>query len=161
MAKTIEELKESINNTINQNGSGQITGQGLNILLNEMADVLSTMGGNSGNNNTNNNVGVESYRIYMSDLETGELTTEEQSHNASVFKKIFQKVKNGEFVNVYINMNYSFDGESSISIQAQPLLLSVGKESNIDLIMMKAYISPDSTTMNIIIISDDGDVMVV
>lgn len=47
MAKTIEELKESINNTINQNGTSQITGQGLNILLNEMADVLSTMGGST------------------------------------------------------------------------------------------------------------------
>lgn len=48
MAKSIEELKETINNTITQNGAGQITGQGLNLVLNDMTDTLSTTGGGGG-----------------------------------------------------------------------------------------------------------------
>lgn len=48
MAKTIEELKESINNTITQNGAGQITGQGLNLVLNDMTDTLSATSGGGG-----------------------------------------------------------------------------------------------------------------
>ena len=44
MGKTVEELKEMINNTITTNGRGQITGQGLNQVLNEMSDSLSKIG---------------------------------------------------------------------------------------------------------------------
>lgn len=126
MAKTIEELKESINNTINQNGSGQITGQGLNILLNEMADVLSTMGGNSGGNGS----GVETYRILtpatILNTESGqmvEISPEEQEHNAQMYQKILEKIQTGEFYNVYFNLNV--DGQF---IQGSPSLTMVLEE---------------------------------
>ena len=48
MAKSVEELKETINNTITQNGAGQISGHGLNLVLNDMTDTLSATGGGGG-----------------------------------------------------------------------------------------------------------------
>ena len=45
MAENIEELKQIIDSTITSNGNGQITGQGLNLVLNDMCDVLGSTGG--------------------------------------------------------------------------------------------------------------------
>ena len=45
MAENIEELKQTIDSVITSNGNGQITGQGLNIVLNDMCDVLGSTGG--------------------------------------------------------------------------------------------------------------------
>lgn len=153
MAKTIEELKESINNTINQNGSGQITGQGLNILLNEMADVLSTMGGNSGGNSGGSS---EVYRICTpSDFDTGELTSEEQEHNAEIFEKIYQKVETGEYVNIYANITFN-KGDISVSMQINPLqVIAIN-----DMIMMTGYIIENAILLLVLTVLPNGSVQI-
>lgn len=47
MAKTIQELKDSINAVIGENGKGQITGKNLNIVLNDTADTIEQAAKNS------------------------------------------------------------------------------------------------------------------
>ena len=42
MGKTKEEIKEMIDSVITTNGNGQITGHALNLVLNEMAEMLSS-----------------------------------------------------------------------------------------------------------------------
>lgn len=114
MAKTIEELKESINNTINQNGSGQITGQGLNILLNEMADVLSTMGGNTEEDSKGGAGGVY---VVVADSFTMEddgcggteivptLTKPENIKiNKNAYDTIHESLKNKQGISVYLSL---------------------------------------------------------
>lgn len=115
MAKTIEELKESINNTINQNSSGQITGQGLNILLNEMADVLSTMGGNSGGSTTES--GASGVYVVVADgftiedgTETLTLTKPENIKiNKNAYNTIHESLKNKQGVSIYLSMKELYD----------------------------------------------------
>lgn len=87
MAKTIEELKQMIDSVIVENGKGQITGQGLNLVLNEMSDALSEMGGGGG-----------AYQIYIPS--TGELTEEQIAFNAQQFAVLEPKLQNKEFVQV-------------------------------------------------------------
>ena len=48
MAKTLEELKEAIQNVIVENNKGEITAKSLNTLLTDMADTLSELGGGGG-----------------------------------------------------------------------------------------------------------------
>lgn len=48
MAKTLEELKEAIQNVIVENDKGEITATSLNMLLTDMADTLSELGGGGG-----------------------------------------------------------------------------------------------------------------
>lgn len=45
MAKTLEELKEAINNIIVENDKGEITATALNQVLQDMSDTLSELGG--------------------------------------------------------------------------------------------------------------------
>lgn len=87
MAKTIEELKQMIDSVIVENGKGQITGQGLNLVLNEMSDALSEMGGGGG-----------AYQVYIPT--TGELTEEQIAFNAQQFAVLEPKLQNKEFIQV-------------------------------------------------------------
>lgn len=87
MAKTIEELKEMIDSVIVENGRGQITGQGLNLVLNEMSDALSEMGG-----------GV--YLVHVPMTEDEELSEEQIAFNAQQFAILEPKLQNKEFVQI-------------------------------------------------------------
>lgn len=89
MAKTIEELKQMIDSVIVENGKGQITGQGLNLVLNEMSDALSEMGGGGGG----------AYQIHIPTT-GGELTEEQIAFNAQQFAVLEPKLQNKEFVQV-------------------------------------------------------------
>lgn len=93
MAKTIEELKQMIDSVIVENGKGQITGQALNLVLNEMSDALSEMGGGG------------AYQVHIST--TGELTPEQIAFNAQQFAVLEPKLQNKEFVQI------GFIGEQS------------------------------------------------
>lgn len=48
MAKTLEELKEAIDNIIVENDKGEITATALNMLLHDMSDTLSELGNSGG-----------------------------------------------------------------------------------------------------------------
>ena len=102
---TIEELKDLIDSTINENGTKAITGKALNLALNEIANAVAeaatTGGGGSG---------VK--RLYA-DIDGGTLTDPEQlASNAALYTEIVTAFTNGEFppqvaVLVVGNGNYS------------------------------------------------------
>lgn len=90
MGKTIEELKQMIDSVIVENGKSQITGQGLNLVLNEMSDALSQMGGG----------GSGAYQVYAPTLT--ELTPKQIAFNAQQFAVLEPKLQNKEFVQIGI-----------------------------------------------------------
>ena len=86
---TIEELKDLIDSTINENGTKAITGKALNLALNEItnavAEAATTGGGGSG---------VK--RLYV-DASGGTLTDPEQlASNAALYTEIVTALTNGE-----------------------------------------------------------------
>lgn len=86
---TIEELKNLIDSTINENGTKAITGQALNLALNEIANAVAeaaTTGGGGG--------GVK--RLYV-DVSGGTLTDPEQlASNAALYTEIVTALTNNE-----------------------------------------------------------------
>ena len=86
---TIEELKDLIDSTINENGTKAITGKALNLALNEITNAVAeaaTTGGGGG--------GVK--RLYA-DISGGTLTDPEQlASNAALYTEIVTALTNGE-----------------------------------------------------------------
>ena len=85
---TIEELKDLIDNTINENGTKAITGQALNLALNEIANAVAeaaTTGGGGG--------GVK--RLYVN-MSGGSLTNEQLASNAALYTEIVTALTNDE-----------------------------------------------------------------
>ena len=85
---TIEELKDLINSTINENGTKAITGKALNLALNEITNAVAeaaTTGGGGG---------VK--RLYA-DISGGTLTAPEQlASNAALYTEIVTALTNNE-----------------------------------------------------------------
>ena len=85
---TIEELKDLIDNTINENGTKAITGKALNLALNEItnADAEAATTGGGG--------GVK--RLYA-DVNGGSITDPEQlASNAALYTEIVTALTNNE-----------------------------------------------------------------
>ena len=86
---TIEELKDLIDSTINENGTKAITGKALNLALNEITNAVAkaaTTGGGGG--------GVK--RLYA-DISGGTLTDPEQlASNAALYTEIVTALTNNE-----------------------------------------------------------------
>ena len=86
---TIEELKDLIDSTINENGTKAITGQALNLALNEITNAVAeaaTTGGGGG--------GVK--RLYV-DVSGGTLTDPVQlASNAALYTEIVTALTNNE-----------------------------------------------------------------
>ena len=86
---TIEELKDLIDSTINENGAKAITGKALNLALNEITNAVAeaaTTGGGGG--------GVK--RLYV-DANGGSVTDPEQlASNAALYTEIVTALTNGE-----------------------------------------------------------------
>ena len=85
---TIEELKDLIDNTINENGTKAITGKALNLALNEITNAVAeaaTTGGGGG---------VK--RLYA-DISGGSITDPEQlASNAALYTEIVTALTNNE-----------------------------------------------------------------
>ena len=115
---TIEELKDLIDSTINENGTKAITGQALNLALNEIANAVAeaaTTGGGGG---------VK--RLYV-DVSGGTLTDPVQlASNAALYTEIVTAFTNNELPpqvgtlipqggeNANATFNYISYGDSSI-----------------------------------------------
>ena len=86
---TIEELKDLIDSTINENGTKAITGKALNLALNEITNAVAeaaTTGGGGG--------GVK--RLYA-DINGGSITDPEQlASNAALYTEIVTALTNNE-----------------------------------------------------------------
>ena len=85
---TIEELKDLIDSTINENGTKAITGKALNLALNEITNAVAEAATTGGG-------GVK--RLYA-DLSGGSITDPEQlASNAALYTEIVTALTNDEF----------------------------------------------------------------
>ena len=83
---TIEELKDLIDSTINENGTKAITGKALNLALNEIVNAVAEAATTGG--------GVK--RLYI-DVSGGSVTDPEQlASNAALYTEIVTALTNGE-----------------------------------------------------------------
>lgn len=108
---TIEELKDLIDSTINENGTKAITGKALNLALNEITNAVAeaaTTGGGGG---------VK--RLYA-DLSGGTLTDPEQlASNAALYAEIVTALTNNELppqVMILANINGTYINGNSLAI---------------------------------------------
>ena len=84
---TIEELKDLIDNTINENGTKAITGKALNLALNEITNAVAEAATTGGG-------GVK--RLYA-DINGGSITDPEQlASNAALYTEIVTALTNNE-----------------------------------------------------------------
>lgn len=140
---TIEELKDLIDSTINENGTKAITGKALNLALNEItnavAEAATTGGGGSG---------VK--RLYA-DINGGSITNPEQlASNAALYTEIVTALTNDELppqvgvliavgggYNLFTNSGLEY-GDSTIyfifySGGSQPLTLALTSDGNVSI----------------------------
>ena len=83
---TIEELKNLIDSTINENGTKAITGKALNLALNEITNAVAEAATTGGG-------GVK--RLYV-DMSGGTLTGEQLASNAALYTEIVTALTNNE-----------------------------------------------------------------
>lgn len=83
---TIEELKDLIDSTINENGTKAITGKALNLALNEIANAVAEAATTGG--------GGDVKKLYVSS--DGPLGPEQLASNASLYTEIVTAFTNGE-----------------------------------------------------------------
>ena len=108
---TIEELKDLIDNTINENGTKAITGKALNLALNEITNAVAeaaTTGGGGG---------VK--RLYA-DVNGGSITDPEQlASNAALYTEIVTALTNNELppqVGVLASIEGTYINGNSLAI---------------------------------------------
>ena len=99
MAKTLEELKEGIQNVIVENNKGEITAKSLNMLLTDMADTLSELGG-SGGGQFDLYANVE---LVIDDDESLVVTTTDEQKELN--KIVMDKIVNGERAPLVLHLN--------------------------------------------------------
>lgn len=82
----IEELKELIDSTINENGERAITGKALNLVLNELVSLVSTSKPQTAE------------RIYVNLIDKSSLTEAEKASNAALYQKLKTAFENDELL---------------------------------------------------------------
>lgn len=139
---TIEELKDLIDSTINENGTKAITGKALNLALNEITNAVAeaaTTGGGGG--------GVK--RLYA-DVNSGSITDPAQlASNAALYTEIVTALTNNELPpqvgvliqegSAYTNAIFNFIsyGDSVItfafSIGSNPTVMVLTSDGNVSM----------------------------
>lgn len=129
---TIEEIKDLIDNTINENGTKAITGQALNLALNEIVNAVAeaaTTGGSAAKT------------LYVGSDESP-LTQEQKASNVALYNEISTALSNGEMspqVNgvAYVtdiggNVRFCSSGiaiyDNVVLVNAVPLLCSLASD---------------------------------
>ena len=132
---TIEEIKDLIDSTINENGTKAITGKALNLALNEIVNAVAEAATTGGG-------GVK--RLYV-DVSGGTLTNPEQlASNAALYTEIVTALTNNELppqVGVLIAMEGVYQCITNVQTTYQ--------NSNVTLLFMV-----DGTTTSMILTSD-------
>ena len=138
---TIEELKDLIDSTINENGTKAITGKALNLALNEITNAVAEAATTGGG-------GVK--RLYV-DISGGSITNPEQlASNAALYTEIVTALTNNELPpqvgvlipegNVYIVLTNTCLMYSESVVQfifysgdSQPLTLTLTSDGNVSM----------------------------
>ena len=117
---TIEEIKDLIDSTINENGTKAITGQALNLALNEIVNAVAEAATTGGG-------GVK--RLYV-DASGGSITDPEQlASNAALYTEIVNALTNDELppqVGLLITMEGAPEYMSPIAIIYQNSMVLFG-----------------------------------
>lgn len=107
---TIQELKDLIDSTINENGTKAITGKALNLALNEITNAVAEAATTGGG-------GVK--RLYA-DANGGSITDPEQlASNAALYTEIVTALTNNELpsqVGILVNIDGTYTNGNSLSI---------------------------------------------
>lgn len=132
---TIEELKDLIDSTINENGAKAITGQALNLALNEITNAVAEAATTGGSAAKTLYVGSDS----------SPLTQEQIASNVALYNEISTALSNGEIppqVNgiAYIadiggNIGFISSGvfiiENSVYVYAMPVLCILASDGSV------------------------------
>ena len=133
MAKTLEELKETINNVIIENNKGEITAKSLNILLTDMADTLSELGGGGGQFDIYATITFNKNAGSSDEPEIIISTTDEQKE---LNKIVYDKIANDERAPLVLHVNDLIGGEDfpySINISSTCIYIMFFKDIKEDI----------------------------
>ena len=134
MAKTLEELKEAINNVIVENNKGEITAKSLNTLLTDMADTLSELGGGGGQFDLYATITPNKNSESSDEPEVIISTTDEQKE---LNKIVYDKIANDERAPLVLHVNDINSGEGfpySINISGTCIYVMFFKDIKEDII---------------------------
>lgn len=85
---TIEEIRDLIDSTINENGAKAITGKALNLALNELVGAVEEAAQSGGSS---------AERVYVN-IDSTPLTDEQKAHNADLYTTILAAFEAGELI---------------------------------------------------------------
>lgn len=87
---TLEELRDLIDSTINENGNKAITGKALNLCMNELVQYVA------------NNKPQTTERLYMDLTGAAPITEEQQASNAALYEKLKTAFENDELLPIVV-----------------------------------------------------------
>lgn len=132
---TIEEIKDLIDNTINENGAKAITGQALNLALNEIVNAVAEAATTGGSAAKTLYVGSDS----------SPLTQEQIASNVALYNEISTALSNGEVppqingvayvADIGANIRFCSSGiaiySNDVLVNALPVLCSLASDGSV------------------------------
>ena len=132
---TIEEIKDLIDNTINENGAKAITGQALNLALNEIVNAVAEAATTGGSAAKTLYVGSDS----------SPLTEEQIASNVALYNEISTALSNGEMppqvngdayvADISENIRFCSSGiaiySNAVLVNALPILCSLTSDGSV------------------------------
>lgn len=131
---TIEEIKDLIDNTINENGAKAITGQALNLALNEIVNAVAEAATTGGSAAKTLYVGSDSLP----------LTQEQIASNVALYNEISTALSNGEIPpqvngvayaaevgNIGFTSSGIFANGASIFVDAVPVIATLASDGSV------------------------------
>lgn len=132
---TIEEIKDLIDSTINENGTKAITGQALNLALNEIVNAVAEAATTGGSAAKTLYVGSDS----------SPLTQEQIASNVALYNEISTALSNGEtppqvngiayIANISGNIGFISSGvsmvENSVYVYAMPVVCVLASDGSV------------------------------
>ena len=100
---TLEELRDLIDSTINENGNKAITGMALNLCMNELVQFVA------------NNKPRTTERLYMDLTGAAPITEEQQASNAALYEKLKTAFENDELLPIVVHQGPYPENSTGIS----------------------------------------------
>lgn len=141
---TLEELRDLIDSTINENGNKAITGKALNLCMNELVQYVA------------NNKPQITERLYMDLTGAAPITEEQQASNAALYEKLKTAFENDELLPIVVYQGAfpeSSAGISSMNGSLNPVMVGTSGE-------LEGKIMFYLMMTQAVILSEDGSVTI-
>lgn len=141
---TLEELRDLIDSTINENGNKAITGKALNLCMNELVQYVAT------------NKPAMAERLYVDLTGSSPITEEQQASNAALYEKLKTAFENDELLPTVVYQGAypnTSEGISSLNSFLNPVMIGASGEYE-GKIMFYLMMS------QAVILSEDGGVII-